>query len=203
MALGPLQTAVAPLMRSVAARTVTLTVAVVLPKSSLAVSSKVRVTGSLKPTAGATNVGVSVSTPMSVTNGPTVFVCLQANVAPLKAFGSSVTVAKSETGSPEPTAMSGPRFTIGAVPPPLQLAGTGGCDPGHGVSWPTTGPTPSSGPEPSARNGRSWKLFGGSGWPNLKPSGKMKSKFGARYCPDPRPFANPSPPGSDAGVVPS
>src|SRR3954465_208121 len=199
---GAFHTAVGPLMRSVAPTTETFTVAVEVPNWSLAVSWKASVTGTLpKETVGATKPGGGASPTSSVTKGPAVWV--QANVAVGQAFGSSVTLPRSVTWAREPTTKSAPALTMGAVPVPVQFAGVGAGEPGQGVSCPTRGPVPKSGPEPSARKGMSWKLFGGSGWPNLKPSGKMKSKFGARYCPHPRPFANPSPPGSDAGVVPS
>src|SRR3954467_5055807 len=205
---GAFHPAVGPLMRSVAPTTETVTVAVEVPNWSVAVSWKPSVTGTLpKATVGATKPGVSVSAPPSVTKGPAVWV--QANVAVGQAFRSSVTLPRSVTWALEPTTKSAPALTMGAVPVPVQLAGVGAGEPGQGVSCPTMGAwrgggrAREGGREPSARKGMSWKLFGGSGWPNLKPSGKMKSKLGARYCPDPRPFANPSPPGSDAGVVPS
>src|SRR5712671_6297584 len=123
-------------------------------------------------------------------------------VAVGNALTSSVTVASRDTGAAEPTTMSGPALTIGAMPAALQLAGVGAGEPGHGVSCPTTGPVPKSGPVPRERNGMSWKLLGGNGWPNLKPSGKMKSKFGRRYWPEPRPLAKPPAPGSDGSVCP-
>src|SRR6267378_1652321 len=80
-----------------------------------------------------------------------------------------------------------------AVPPgPAHNGWTGAGEPGHGDSWPSVpsevGPGAGYGPEPLARNGKSWTLFGTFGFPTGRFSGKMNVKFGAVYTPGTRLF---------------
>src|SRR5438067_12030021 len=97
--------------KSVAPTTVTLTVALVLPKASTAVIWKESDTGAPpKGTAGEMKYGVSVSPLKIVTVGP--LDCVQATVAVGQAFGRSLPLAASMTCALPPPTISGP-----ALPP--------------------------------------------------------------------------------------
>src|SRR2546421_6368191 len=188
------------------ATTLTFTDAVEVPKLSVTVSWKVRTDPAGMPTV--LKFGVRVpEVGFSPAAGPAV--CAQVIVGAV-ALGSCVTVPARVSERPVATTKSMPALAIGPAPPAGEQVTAGGVGlPGHGVSWPTTVPNPKSGPEPCARKGKSWRLFGRIGSPSLKFSGKMKSKLGNRYWPEPRPLANPTGKvgrvgsnGSLGGVVP-
>src|SRR6267378_6381518 len=190
--MGARQTAVA-VMVSGGLTIVTFTEADEVPKLSVTVSWKVRTVPSGAPTV----VKVGVRLPevgLRCALKPDASVCAQVMVGAV-ALGSCVRVPARVSVRPGATEKSMPALTIGKKPPAAeQVTGVGAGLPGHGVSWPTTvlPETPNSGPEPCARKGISWKLLGMIGSPSLWFSGKMKSKLGNRYWPEPRPFANPT-----------
>src|SRR5512140_430977 len=149
---------------SLVGRTVTFTEALAVPNASVTVIWKVRTGGvSLSATAGEANSGVIVSLSKSSTSGPPV--CVHWIIGQ-PALGSWVMLLQSVTKALGPTTKSGPAVTSGLAPSTVQVTCGGTGLPGHGLSWPTMGPEPKSGPEPWARKGRSWKLFAMFGCPN-------------------------------------
>src|SRR5207249_92612 len=150
--------------------TVTFTSEVEVPKLSETVSWKVRTDPAAMPAVLKFGVRVPV-VGVNPAAGPAV--CAQVMVGAV-ALGSCVTVPARVSLRPVATTKSTPAFAIGANPPAGEQTAAGGVGlPGHGVSWPTMVPNPKSGPEPIARKGKSWKLFGMSGLPSVKFSGKM------------------------------
>src|SRR5437868_2184931 len=100
-------------------------------------------------------------------------------------FGSTLPLAFSVTMEPESTVCVGPALGMGGWigDTPSELASAGDASKlAHGLRCPAAATDASYvfhrtyGPEPSARNGNSWKVSGLCVLPRIRLSGKMTSK---------------------------